>query len=815
MMDVRLGAALFAFASFAPRIASATVDAIAPAGGGLEALAVHVDLGDGHIAYQSCPQSPCAVRPSSPKLDFHVDRGALPDPADVAVEVMTISGGKRVVHVRVPLRGANEALSPAWEGLFAAGAPPLFAGFTGWTRGEPGERQGAALQMMGDGEAKTVVTGDIQEDLRICGDTATLLHPRGLDPKTLILRGATLQRLSTERRAKAIQIIATGGRAPAEAPLAPLLAAKGASSGLGQPNAVTDGDPQSTWSEARPGQGQGEFVLLHAPHEVPITRFAIAVAPSSPKVEGAAPKTFYLATDSNIYKVTLPEDAWLHPNAAYDVPLPDAVKTSCVALVLDDAYARGSAHPEVTVAELYAYSEWDVPGAKLETVASDLKGGGPRAGAAAGVLKRAGDLGVAAAANAFGSLDAAGRALAVDVAASAESCIASAEALTRALADPDDVVREKARAKLEEPHCGHEAIPTLIAGLGAPETRARAAVLLASIAPSQALVPIASVLGQGSARERGVLRSAFAHAAVEAPAAELALLLGSHERTPDARIELLRATQERLGVVKEAADPVLEQLLAGDPSFRVRYLLAAPLAALAKAGDEKDDARLAGLITRDRDPSVRAHSAELAGPSPMAQAALGTAAADPDPRVRDAALRTVASSRVVSAQGAAMNALGKDSWTFVRASAASALAALPASEPSNRALGHAVDDPASSVRAAAIVALATHKAVEFESPILARLVDRREDLEVRVAAAQALGALCDVRAIGTLADDAVLGASSPDPSEVALGLAATSALGEIHPEDLEKRLQRIRAKGNRPDAQRAAEAAIGGRGTCR
>jgi HEAT repeat protein len=191
----------------------------------------------------------------------------------------------------------------------------------------------------------------------------------------------------------------------------------------------------------------------------------------------------------------------------------------------------------------------------------------------------------------------------------------------------------------------------------------------------------------------------------------------------------------------------------------------------------------------------------------MAQAALGTAAADPDPRVRDAALRTVASSRVVSAQGAAMNALGKDSWTFVRASAASALAALPASEPSNRALGHAVDDPASSVRAAAIV--------EFESPILARLVDRREDLEVRVAAAQALGALCDVRAIGTLADDAVLGASSPDPSEVALGLAATSALGEIHPEDLEKRLQRIRAKGNRPDAQRAAEAAIGGRGTCR
>jgi HEAT repeat protein len=447
-------------------------------------------------------------------------------------------------------------------------------------------------------------------------------------------------------------------------------------------------------------------------------------------------------------------------------------------------------------------------------VANDLKGGGPRAEAAAGVLKRAGDRGVVAAEAAYEALDAAGRALAVDVAAAAHTCVASAGVLTRALTDSDEVVRQKALAKLEQPHCGHEAVPILIAGLNVPGTRARVAVLLASIAPSQALTPIANVLGQGSALERGAVRGALAHAAVAAPAPELALLL-SQERAADARIELLRATEARLGLVKEAADSALEQLLGGEPSFRTRYLLAAPLAALAKAGDASAEGRFVGLLESDEDAAVRARAAELAGASPTTQNALGEAVADSDPRVRGAALRTIASSRVVSAKGAAINVLGKDPWTFVRASAATALAALPASEPSDRALGRAVEDPSPAVRSAAVRALATHKAAAFAPTILGRLVDPREDPDVRVAAARALGALCDTHAVDKLVDYAVLGASSPDPNDVAIGLAATDALSEVHPADLEKRLQKVRGNGNRPDAKRAAEVAIASRGICR
>ena len=83
------------------------------------------------------------------------------------------------------------------------------------------------------------------------------------------------------------------------------------------------------------------------------------------------------------------------------------------------------------------------------------------------------------------------------------------------------------------------------------------------------------------------------------------------------------------------------------------------------------------------------------------------------------------------------------------------------------------------------------------------------------AAAHALGSLCDARSVDDLAGYAVNGASSPNPDEVALGLAATDALGQIHPADLVKRLKSVHAKGARPDAQRAADAAVAGRGTCR
>ncbi len=814
-MHARVFAGFLAGLALSAGLASAAVDGVAAPGGGLGALAVHVDLSSGRVQYQSCAQAPCATGPQSPAVPITVAKALLPTPGEVVTEVVEIAAGKHVVHVRLPVLGGGGLGAPAWEGIFASGAEPLFADMTGYVRGEPGERSGLGVQWLGEGGPKAIVKGELQEELRICGDETTLLRPQGLDPATLGWRGASLQRLSETRRDKAQRVVASArGGASVDSPLAQLLTAQGASTAVGAPKAVSDGDPETTWSEGRPGQGQGEFVLFRAPHEVPLTRFALAVAPKNPRPEGAAPHTFYLATDVALFEITMPEDAWLHPGAAYDLPLPEPVTTSCVALVLGDAYARGNSKPEVTVAELYAYSAFDAPGAKLDVVALALSGGGPRAEAAAGVLKRAREPGLEAAAAVYGSLDAAGRALAVDVAASSPSCAASSRLLAPALSDPDEVVREKARAKLEQPHCGKDSVPALVAALGVNETRARAAMLLASVAPSQALVPLSRALALGSMRDRAAVRSAFAHAATQAGGAELAAIL-AEARDPESRVELLRASEARLGDAREAADKALDEVFAGSPSFRTRYLLASPVAALARAGDAKGDERLLFLLARDPDAPIRARAAELAGASAKTQAALVAAAKDQDPRVREAALRTVAASRALTAGGAAIGALGTDPWTFVRAEAASALAALPAAGPSDEALGRALEDKTPRVRAAAIAALAGHAATAFAGPIRSRLTAKREDLDVRVAAAHAAASLCDARAVDDLSRIAVTGASSPDPDEVALGLAATDALGQIHPADLAKRLGPIHAKGTRPDAQRAADSAVASRGTCR
>src|SRR5262249_20342884 len=149
--------------------------------------------------------------------------------------------------------------------------------------------------------------------------------------------------------------------------------------------------------------------------------------------EGAAPRTFYLVTASDTFEVTLPDDAWSKPGEAYEIALPRPVQTSCLALVLNDANTRGNAHPDVGVAELVAYSELDPPGATLAAVAKKLCG--ERGVVAAQVLERAGSKALDAVRAAYGDLDARGRALAIDVAASHEGCVEAAPLLAKGLCE--------------------------------------------------------------------------------------------------------------------------------------------------------------------------------------------------------------------------------------------------------------------------------------------------------------------------------------------------------------------------------------------
>ncbi|MDB4997211.1 MAG: repeat protein [Myxococcaceae bacterium] len=800
--------------------ARAATEATAPAGGG-SAVAARVDLAASLLRYRACPALPC-VATGGAELAIALDRASLPDAKDVSVVPIAIGDGKTVLHVRVPAKGKRIA----WEAIVAAtpaapGASVLWSGVTGLARGEEGERSGEAIQIVQrDASTSTVLVGNVREDLRICGQETTLLAPRGLDPATLGFRGASMQRLSREQRADALRVVAGIHGGPADPPLARLLVPAGASTELptGRAAAIADGDPTTAWSEARPGAGGGELVVLRAPAEVPIARLAITIAPAPPtalRAEGAAPKTLFLVTDAKTFAITMPEDAWQHPGFAYDVPLPEPVRASCMTLVLDEAYGRALAKPEVTVAELTAYSEYDAPGASMAAVVAALSGGGARADGASAVLKRAGKPGLDAVLAGYEKLDAAGRARAADVAASAPSCEESGALLVRAMADPDREVSRKGRGKLER--CGRSASGAMIDALHGPDMKVRALVapLLATVAPSVALDPLADVMGQGPPATREQVRSAFARAARSADATKIAALLRDTKRDPSARLELLRASSERLSELAPEALATVGELLVPDAPMRTRYLVVLPLAELAHTGNLEATTRYAALITKDPDPAVRAHAAEASTRIAGARGDVLTALSDRDPRVRESALRAVTEERMSAAAVTVASLLESDPWTFVRTSAAGALGAMGAAPDIDRALAKALGDHSERVRVAVVDGLGAHRAATYAPPLRAIVADVKVHHDVRVSAAHALGQMCDPAALDALTE---LGAKTASPvateDELAVGLAAIDALGKIHPPDLARRLARERSKEARPHVRRAAEVAMTAPGIC-
>src|SRR5580658_2298355 len=113
--------------------AAAATHGSAPAGGGLAALEVNVDL------------AKAVVRANALEVPIGLEASLLPDEADVVVEVVSLGAGRRLVHVRVPVRGSGPS-GPGWEALLAPGRrEPVFSGMTGFSKGDPGERTGTAI----------------------------------------------------------------------------------------------------------------------------------------------------------------------------------------------------------------------------------------------------------------------------------------------------------------------------------------------------------------------------------------------------------------------------------------------------------------------------------------------------------------------------------------------------------------------------------------------------------------------------------------------------------------------------------------------
>jgi hypothetical protein len=794
--------------------------AVAPAGGGLASLAVRVDLKHASVRYGGA------------EIAIALEPAEIPGEDDVSVDTLSIGQGRHVVHVRVPARGSDGLVATqalAWEALLAPGlANPIFAGRTGLLAGDPGERTGTALQIVPNGVSNFVLVGDLREDLRICGQTWTLLDPRALYPASLDLRPATMQRLSADERSRAERLVATDKRGSLDVPLAQLLRARGSSVGQSLGVELTDGNVETAWKEQRPGIGQGEFVVMAAPKEVPIARLEFALSPRAASHAGgagtdAAPKTFYLVTSTRTFGIAVPEEAARKPGEVYEISFPEPIEASCLSLVLGDAYAQGMARPDVGLAELVAYSEFDSPGATLDDLAKRLSG--PRGAAAAQVLERAQGA-LAAVSKAYGELDGEGRALAIDVAASAERCEDAVPLLISALCqragEKADQLARKAGEKLAR--CTGVG-PALAQRLRSDaSSRACVAPMLAALAPREALEPLADAMGEtpeSDAATRAALRAAFGKALAGAPEGRLAALVGDVERSVASRLEMLRAAEARVAEARDEGDAVMAELVRGTPTMRVRYLVLGPLGFLAHAGDSIARGRILRAMLHDGDWPVRARAVESAAGLPGVESALVVAAGDPEPRVREAALAALAGAtdeRVAIAPGAvraASSALAGDEWSFVKTQAVAVLTRAPVSRDVDDALGRALASTAARVRGAVLEALARRRAASWSEPIRQRLEDKYEDVDVRAAAASALGRICDVESVSLLTElTRPLRGVAADEDAREVGLGALVGLAALQPRDLSARLAPLLSSHAPPAIRAAAAEAVAGVGVC-
>jgi hypothetical protein len=782
-------------------VALADTRVTAPPGGGLPALDVRVDLA------RMVVEAGGAAIP----IRLPADVGPRPRDAEVTAAAIAIEGGKHVVHVKVR---AKEAEGVAWEALLAAGrAEPIFAGVTGYVAGDPGERTGKIVRVIPNGATSFVLVGDVREDVRICGQEFTELGTQALYP-SLELRSATAQRLEPERRDSAQPIVAAEAGPQAAPALARLLVARGSSVPGSRGGELTDGDPATVWTEQRPGVGQGEFVMMAAPKDVPIARMQVVLTPPTRERDGAAPKTFYLATAAETFEVSLPTDGWLKPGQAYEIGFPHPIQTSCVALVLSDAYTRGLAHPDVGIAELVAYSEFDAPGATLEDVAKQLSG--ERGAVAAQVLERAGAAALAAAEKAYGGLDERGRALAIDVAASHEGCVEAAPLLVRGLCEKAGEAPRKAREKLER--CKGAAPVLTRAVREDPASRACAAPTLAAIAGAEALEPIADAMAQTGDAERETraeLRSAFFLALKSAPEGRLGALVQDGRRGTGARLEMMRAAGARVTESPAEMDRAFEEILAGAPPMRVRYLALGPLGELARAGDAAAAARIADAAVHDADWPVRARAAEVGAGLAAVAGALTAAARDAEPRVREAALASLGPAPPPAAIDVARVAVVSDSWPFVKAQALGVLAKAPASAAVDDALRHAIKDDSAHVRLAAVLATGLRRATALKDAVRERLDDVAEDAEVRASAARTLGAVCDTSSVDRLTSLAHgVGVAGTSEEEQQICVGALVGLAALHPPDLRERLAPLLSPKAPAQVRAAAEQALTARGAC-
>lgn len=737
----------------------------------------------GHEVFASaCATEPCAASP----------RPSLVVPASARIRQLTftprrLASGERLAHLRLPLEEG------VWEAILAAerGAPRVkvvFSGTTGRVHGEDGDRRGTELWWREGTAGVRLLRGQRRDDLDLCGRPA-LLSPKLLVGDDLEFRPAKVQQLSLEERRRAPRLSAKRSPAPTSLSANPLRALA-ATSALGAPGALTDGRPDTAWSEARGGGGRGEFAFFRAPSQVPLVAVQLQVRPSSSRPEGAAPKNLWLAFRDRLYLVTWDHDAWREPGAWYRVDLPEPVRSDCLAVVLE---RTPSADPgaQVTLAEVRGVSA-------LETLALDelvtrLSAPGDSGDAAARTLAYAGTRGAQALFARLSSLSTRGRRRALD-ALSELDCEAALPSYVKLLDD----AASRARAARRLRACRPASLSALRARFESapPAALLRVPRSLVEVDAGLAVELLLGGLPRATPQERRALSEVLVRASRRAEA-QVAVGNGLVDATRplEVRALLLRSLGDDFSRVLPQAVEAWWSVAPGATSFRQRYLLLPVAARLA----EVDATALQFLVrsATDSDPHLSAAAVARLPADPVTQPVLHAALVDRDVMVRHAAARRLGELPLKASGVASLTEiLAADSWPLVRAAAARSLGSAPRAFSVARTLAVAVeDDPSERVRRRAVTALGQRVAVgDPEAPGNVRLlVDRFRDPEehprVRAAAARALGVACDGSQLAEMTRAARSLAGRASPAELIVGRASLAALGRLAPSDLELRIE--------------------------
>lgn len=797
--SIPVAAAATLLAGFVAPRAEAAVIAVARASGGQPALAVGFDSA-GKLRAKVCPGVPCDLGGADP-IDVPADIAARAGTARLTVAPVGLDRHAVVVEV------GSSGTARGWAAVIVApigGDRPIvpFSGYTGLLDGVEGERSGPEVVL----REGAVYVATEQENRTLCGRPA-VLAPRALDPRTLRLQSAKLQRLSAEERDKAFVVSAQPASGPAHR--LPILKAQWATSAAPEHPvaALTDGDSRTAWAENRGGVGRGEFAVLSAPRDLPLDSFEITL-PDDGSAHAALPTEIFLATEREVFRVTLPEKG--ARGGRFTVSLPHRVQAGCVAVVLDSAQPE-SRDAVVGVAEIIAHPALDASPAEL---VQKLSSGGQEAEAAGELLRALGRDGAIQVAASFHDLSEAGRRIALDVLDDGP-CDVALPAYVEALVS--GVEAQLAHAKTALERCGTAASQALAEAMSRATGSARIALAeeLLAQSPSEAAKAVIPLLAGSGPEERRALRAVIARSASTPEArADIARVLGDESTSEKTLLELLRALGERLPDFGEAAPKAFSRVASRDKTQRARFLLLGPAAALAKS-NEPARAYIRDALSHDQSPMIRTEAARASSEPGLFQKELLQALTDSNVRVREAAVIALGGGRAKESGPRLSEVLRQDKWPLVRAAAARALGGLPADRALDDALTDALEDPAPDVRRSTIAALGSRHATHAASKVRDVLEDKEEIDTIRAAAAGALGVLCDFAAVDLLTRYAQrLASGGADITDYRIGQSAIDALGALRPRDLTARLSPLLTKEMRGPVRQMALRALKARPWC-